>query len=199
MPFAHLSLAEFLDQTAAKTPTPGGGAVASTVGALAAALAQMSTNFSIGKKAFVAHQATHEAALKELTTARGVMLQLADEDSEAYGQVNELQKLPDTDPRRAQLPAAMRTAVQVPQMLMAASTNLLRLFETLAPITNPWLKSDLAVAAILAEAAARAGAWNVRVNVAQLPESERPEPLAEMQRSLLDATTRCRAVEEACL
>lgn len=199
MPFAHLPLAEFLDQVAAKTPAPGGGAVASTVGALAAALAQMAANFSVGKKAFLAHQATHESAIRELVVARAVMLQLADEDAEAYGQLNELQKLPETDPRRAGIPAALRTAVQVPQELMAASTNLLRLFETLAPITNPWLKSDLAVAAILAEAAARAGAWNVRVNAGQLPESERAAELAAMQQSLLDAAARCRAVEEACL
>lgn len=200
MPFAHLSLAEFLDRVAAKTPAPGGGAVASAVGALGAALGQMATNFSIGKKAFAAHQATHEAALKELTTARAVMLQLADEDAEAYGMVSELQKLPEMDRRRqAELPHAIRTAVRVPQMLMAAATNLLRLFETLAPITSPWLKSDLAAAAILVEAAARAGAWNVRVNAKLLPQDEQPEALAQMQRSLLDATSRCRAVEEACL
>lgn len=199
MPFAHLPLAEFLDQVAAKTPAPGGGAVASSVGALAAALAQMSTNFSIGKKAFIAHQATHEAAIKELAVARGIMLQLADEDAEAYTEVNTLQKLPEMDRRRqAELPHAIRTAVQVPQELMAASTNLLRLFETLAPITNPYLKSDLAVAAILAEAAARAGAWNVRVNVKLLPEEDQGAILAELERSLADATARCRGVEEAC-
>ncbi len=199
MPFAHLPLAEFLDQVAAKTPAPGGGAVASAVGALAAALAQMSTNFSVGKKAFIAHQATHEAALKELTVARAIMLQLADEDAEAYSEVNTLQKLPEMDRRRqAELPHAIRTAVQVPQELMAASTNLLRLFETLAPITNPWLKSDLAVAAILAEAAARAGGWNVMVNAKLLPEHDQAAILAELKRSLEDAKARCRAVEEAC-
>lgn len=198
MPFSHLTLVEFLDQVAAKTPTPGGGAVASAVGALGAALAQMSTNFSVGKKAFTAHQATHEAAIKELTTARVILLQLADEDAEAYGLVNELQKLPETDPRRADLPRAIRTAVQVPQALMAACNNLLRLFETLAPITNPYLKSDLAIAAILAEAAARAGAWNVRINVPQLPAEERAAALTDMERSLADATVRCRAVEAAC-
>lgn len=199
MPFAHLPLAEFLDQVAAKTPAPGGGAVASTVGALSAALAEMSTNFSVGRKAFIAHQATHESAIRELTMARGIMLQLADEDAEAYTQVNELQKLPEADPRRAGLAEAMRTAVQVPQELIAASNILLRLFETLAPITNPWLKSDLAVAAILAEAAARAGGWNVMVNAKQMPEAERGPILAELKRSLADAVARCRAVEEACL
>ncbi|MFN5944565.1 MAG: cyclodeaminase/cyclohydrolase family protein, partial [Phycisphaerae bacterium] len=47
MSFSSLSLSTFLAQTAAKQPTPGGGAVAGLTGALAAALAHMVVNYSL--------------------------------------------------------------------------------------------------------------------------------------------------------
>ena len=50
MSFTPLTLDQFLDSVAAKTPAPGGGAVASAVGALSAALAGMVVSYSTGKK-----------------------------------------------------------------------------------------------------------------------------------------------------
>src|SRR3954462_11770964 len=114
MPFASTTLHEFLTQTAAKTPTPGGGAVASAVGALSAALAQMVVSYSLGKKNLADHQPRLNDAAHILERARGLLMELAEEDAAAYGLVNELQKLPETDPRRAQLPAANAASVQVP-------------------------------------------------------------------------------------
>jgi len=104
--FSHQPLSDFLHSIASKTPTPGGGAVASTVAALAAALAQMVVAYSAGKKSLAQHEPTLQSSLKTLERARDVLLQLADEDAAAYGAVNELSKLPEADPRRAALPAA---------------------------------------------------------------------------------------------
>jgi formiminotetrahydrofolate cyclodeaminase len=43
-------VSEFLDNLAAKSPTPGGGAVAALTGAMAASLTEMACNLTIGKK-----------------------------------------------------------------------------------------------------------------------------------------------------
>ena len=44
------TLADFLDATAARQPTPGGGAVTALAGVLAAAIGEMVLNYSVGKK-----------------------------------------------------------------------------------------------------------------------------------------------------
>src|SRR5262249_2352333 len=154
---------------AAKSPTPGGGAVACAVGALAAALAGMVVSYSLGKKSLAAHQGELERAAHSLENARAVLLELAEEEAQADGLVNELMKLPGGGARRkADLPGAIQASIQVPMAAIAAASDLLRLCESLAPITNPQLHSDLGIAAELAASAARASLWNVRVNAGML-------------------------------
>jgi formiminotetrahydrofolate cyclodeaminase len=198
--FGAQPFADLLTSVSAKTPTPGGGAVASAVGALAAALAQMVVSYSIGKKSLTAHQAELESADRSLRIARHLLLALAEEDAQAYGLVNELMKLPeDASRRKSELPGAISASIQVPMAVIAACDDLLRLCERMAPITNPHLHSDLAIAAVLAESCARASRWNVAVNAAMLPDAAtRERTLAEADRALDDASSRRVAIERAC-
>jgi formiminotetrahydrofolate cyclodeaminase len=131
----------------------------------------MVVSYSLGKKSLAAHQPELERAAHALEIARNLFLQLGEEDAQAYGLVNELMKLPEGDRRRtAELPSAMLASIQVPLAAMAAASDLLRLCETLVPITNKQLHSDLGIAAELALAAARSSLWNVRVNASFLPD-----------------------------
>ena len=189
-----------LDQIAAKTPSPGGGAVACATGALAAALAQMVVSYSRGKKSLAAHQPALDAADHYLTRARAVFRELGQEDALAYGLVNELQKLPDGDARKArELPGALEAATQVPMAAIAAAADLLRLCESLGPITNTHLHSDLAIAAVLADAAGQASVWNVRVNAAMLADTEARGARIKQAAILSgECAARRAAVERAC-
>ncbi len=192
-------VSDLLAAIAAKTPTPGGGAVASLVGALAAATAQMVVSYSLGKKALAAHQAELEAASAALTNARALLLRLGEEDARAYALVSELSKLPERDPKRAELGGALQAVVQAPMAAIAAGLDLLRLTERLAGITNRQLRSDLGIAALLAEAAARAGLWNVEVNAGSLPDPEEGRRVLGQARALAaDASRRCERVQTAC-
>jgi formiminotetrahydrofolate cyclodeaminase len=196
---ASLHFGDLLSQIAAKTPAPGGGAVACATGALAASLAHMVVSYSLGKKSLAAHQDSLQHASAALKRANQLLLELADEDAHAYALVNELMRLPETDPRRQQeWGAAIDASIQIPMAAIATCADLLRLAETLAPITNTMLHSDLAIAAVLAESAARASRWNVLVNVAALPADRRTPILAEADRILESAAARARAVERAC-
>lgn len=198
-PLTSLPLGQLLDSLAAKTPTPGGGAVAGAVGALAAALAGMVVSYSVGKKSLAAHQDNLALAGASLVKARTLMLRLADEDAAAYGLVNELSRLPENDERRErEWPAASLAAVQVPMAAIAASTDLLRHFEELSTISNRHLRSDLAIAAILAEATARAGRWNVVVNVSGLDAASAARFLAESSAMVKSAAALCAKIEKAC-
>lgn len=197
--FADMRFADFLGAVAAKSPAPGGGAVASASGALAAALAQMVVNYSIGKKDLLEQQEELKHALAKLERARAVFLELADEDAAAYSQLNALQKLSPGDPKRtSELPAAQQVAVQVPRSVAAAAIDLLRMFEQLAPITNRYLRSDLGIAADLAEATVRAALWNVRINTDGLPSGQRAEIEKDGARSESEASTRRDHVRSLC-
>lgn len=190
---------ELLTLIAAKSPTPGGGAVAGSVGAIAASLAHMVVAYSLGKKNLAQHQPALEAASRQLQRMREMYVQLAEEDAAAYGLVNELQKLPETDARRmAELPGAQRAAVDVPLAAMALSVELLRLCETLQPITNVYLKSDLGIATVLAEATNRSSAWNVHINLAGLPMEQQGATREQFQKLLEVGNAISRKVEAAC-
>lgn len=194
-----MRFADFLGAVAAKSPAPGGGAVASATGALSAALAQMVVNYSIGKKDLAEQQEELRLALTKLERARAMFLELADEDAAAYSQLNALQKLPPSDPKRSsELPAAQTLAVQIPQSVAATAIDLLRLFEQLAPITNRYLRSDLGIAADLAEATVRAALWNVRINAEGLAPAAKGTIEATSGRSETDANERRARVRLAC-
>lgn len=183
-PLRWLTLDDFLEQVGSKTPAPGGGAVACSTGATSAALARMVVAYSLGKK----NLAEHQDALQRAGTALGrlvdLFMQLADEDAAAYGLVNELSRLPEGDERRKrEYPVAAAAALQAPRAALAACADLLTLIESLVTITNRHLRSDLAIAGVLAEGAAKSAWWNVSVNL----------PLIEDAHKRADVEAECRA------
>ncbi|USN98717.1 MAG: cyclodeaminase/cyclohydrolase family protein [Phycisphaeraceae bacterium] len=188
-----------LDALASKTPAPGGGAVASMTGATAAALAGMVVAYSVGKKSLAEHQTLLESAEHRLREMRSEFLALADEDAAAYSALNELQRLDQDDPRRtAEEPGAIRRAIEAPERALNLSSELLAMAEGLVGRSNAHLRSDLAIAAVLAEAAAAAAAWNVRINALLLPEGERGALIARVEQALAEAKDAREHVERAC-
>lgn len=198
-PLASFTFGELLEHTAAKSPTPGGGAVASAVGALAAALAGMVVSYSVGKKSLAAHDAANQHAARYLANARSLLVGLGDEDAAAYGVVNELMKLGEDDERRGrELPGALRAAVQIPLATMGACADVLRVMEQLSATTNRQLRSDLGIAAVLACAAAESSLWNVEVNAGSQAGDEGARAMAEA-RACVETCRGLRArVEAAC-
>lgn len=196
---ASRTLGDFLDQLAAKAPTPGGGAVASAVGALGAALGNMVLAYSVGKKNLAKHEPVLIEAAERLVRARAVLLELAAEDEAAYGLVNELSRLPEDDARREELPEAALAAARVPLSCVAACVGVLGVLDLLPTITNRYLRSDLAIAAILADAAARAGAWNVRVNLGGIEDvAVRESIAAECEALVKKSADMAIRIERAC-
>ena len=100
MAFRSLTVEEFADMLAAKTPAPGGGAVAAVTASHAAALGAMVLEFTIGKPTFATSEESNASALRRLTQLRHHALELADRDAEAYGALNALWKLPKDAPTR---------------------------------------------------------------------------------------------------
>lgn len=199
MSLAQSSLSELLQQLAAKTPSPGGGAVASIVGALCAALASMSVKYSQDAKGLADHAQAHSEALEELDRACSMMLAFAQEDAQAYASLSEAMGLPKDDPQRAALVSERGlAAMQVPLAVIATAVEMLRLCERLAPITSRHLKSDLHAAAIMTEAAARAARVMVEANVPLADQNDGSRLSTEADDLLQEAASRLASVVERC-
>lgn len=198
-PLGQHRIDEFLDALSAKVPAPGGGAAAGLVGATAAATAGMVVAYSVGRKSLADHKEFLEDAGARITRARMMFLALADEDAEAYTTLNELMKLPEGDPVRvAGWAAAVSGAIAPPRAMLATASELLRICEELCGRINQHLRSDLGVAGVLAEAAARSAAWNIAVNLPLLPPDQRGSVRAEAERQTADARHRAARVEGHC-
>jgi formiminotetrahydrofolate cyclodeaminase len=194
------TVGHLLENLAAKSPTPGGGAVASVMAALAASLGRMVLSYSVGKKSLAAHAALHDEAMTKLTQATTSALDLAEEDARAYAQLNALWKLDRSDPKRIEdWPACVAAAIDAPRQVMHLGLDILAQLQSLVGTSNVMLKSDLAIAAILAEAAVRAGAWNVRINAPSLDDRDEAEQLeSHVLQCLATAKQRANDIEQAC-
>ncbi len=188
------SISQFLDTLAAKSPAPGGGAAAALLAAIGAALAEMVVRFSQGKKHLQEHEPLYHDLLQLLEVSRQAALAFAEEDARAYEHLNALQRLdPDDARRRAEWNSAVERSMSVPQRVLDLSLDLLNLCEQLIGRSNHWLRSDLAIAAIAADSAAAAAAWNIRAN---LPRLEREDVRARLRSELENRLSAARDVRE---
>jgi methenyltetrahydrofolate cyclohydrolase len=169
-------IGDFLDQLAARVPAPGGGACAALSAAQAAALLSMVARYSTGKK-YAEHAETIRAVLAESEAMRDRAVQLARDDAAAFAVVAAAYQLPKATPeqmatRAAAIARALFGAAQPPAATIAAAVRLVELAETLLPIGNKNVITDVAVAAELARAAASCARLNVEINLASLPDED---------------------------
>ena len=171
------SFDQFLDALGSSAPTPGGGAASALVGALAAALAEMVAQLTVGRPKYAAVEERAQTVLRETQSLRNEMLALVDEDAQAYGGVAAAYELPKAseDERRARdvaIQASLVSAMQPPQQIMECGCDVLRLAKEIAEIGNPTVASDAGCAALLGEAAVRAAGLNVMANVVLLRDEQ---------------------------
>ena len=168
--FADLTVGQFLDRLASSEAVPGGGSASALAGALGASLVSMVCGLSTGRPKYAAYEATLLRCSEVGRDLAAQLRDLADEDAFAYAGYAAALKLPrDTEEERATRRAAIRTAARAasdaPMGCVIACARLAAAAESLAGRSNVHAASDVLVAALLAEAAARGAAENVRTNL----------------------------------
>ncbi|MBI2931030.1 MAG: cyclodeaminase/cyclohydrolase family protein [Planctomycetes bacterium] len=185
-----MKLSDFIEAVAAKTPTPGGGAVAAAACALGAALGTMAARFSAGP------EAQHAAGVLE--ELKSTLVPLVDQDAQAYNLVSAAYGLPkgndDEKKRRKEaIQNALKEAAEVPLKVMMISQRALEALVEFAPHCNKNLISDLASGSLMLSAGVEGASHNVRINASGLVDKTHRERLETEDRRLFARTFELRA------
>src|SRR5919198_3751843 len=178
-----LTVGDFLQRLGSSDPTPGGGAAAALVGAIGAALIQMTANLTIGRPRLADVEPQARSIEERAGQLRAELAKLGDDDEEVFKQVGAAYRLPrQTDDEKAARTAAIQTALQaaagVPLRTAHACARVIALAEESAPILNPSVISDVLVGAVLAQAALHSAALNVEINLASMTDADAKARLA---------------------
>jgi formiminotetrahydrofolate cyclodeaminase len=193
MALLDLSLREFLDQVAAEGRTPGGGSAAALVTAVAAGL--------LAKVARASGETWPEAAgiaaQAECLRDRATPLAQADADEyEAALRARAETGADSGDSRDFALGQAYAKAAEPPLQIVRAASDVVQLAIAVAENGNPALRADAVAAALLAAAAAKAGAELVAVNLTASTGDPRVLESAKLAEEAARAAEAARAVRK---
>jgi len=184
MRYINATVKTLLKDCAARTPAPGGGAMAALSAAASAALVEMASSYTLGKPEYKAVARTMRVIRARAARTRILCERLLDQDIAFY---------------RAK---DMHGAVAVPLKVAASALVLLEDAVMLVGKGNKNLRSDAVLAVSLAATAFLAGLTYAQVNLksgssrgkrfsAQLKRLRRAVPRVKMLRQKTEATLGC--------
>lgn len=168
--FGDQPISAFLAQAAARTATPGGGAIAMLFAAAAASMGEMTARFTVGARgADAAREAVARELADSLADARKRLLELMDADAVAFERLAAARRLPRGDDaerrlRQERMDAATWEAIAVPLNGARIVADALARLATAVADLNQNLISDAGVCAHGLLAGLAACGLNVRVN-----------------------------------
>lgn len=173
MNLQDLTVKEFIDKVTGNDPVPGGGSVSALNGSLAASLAAMVANLTVGRKKYAEVNDEMEELSARLTGLSAQLLNDVDRDAEAYDRVFAAFKLPkETDEEKAVRTEAIQRetkyAAQVPMEVARTVHAMLPLIDTVARKGNSNAVTDACVAMMCARTAVLGALLNVRINLTSI-------------------------------
>lgn len=167
----------FLEETASKSPVPGGGSIAAMSAATAAALTAMVANLTIDKKGYEASQEHMKELLSNMPNNRIDFIEDIDRDAEAFNKVMAAFKLPKaTDEekkiRKDTIQESMKNAASVPLEVARKAFEMMEQITTVVEKGNKNAVTDGAVAAMMARTSVLSALFNVKINLSSIKDEE---------------------------
>jgi glutamate formiminotransferase/formiminotetrahydrofolate cyclodeaminase len=160
----------------------------------------MVAGLTVGRKKYAAVESEMREIGSRAAALGARLTHLVEADARAYGAVSEAYKMPK-DPadaaaaRQKAIERALIGAAEVPLETARLCGAVTEIAAVVAARGNTNAVSDAGVAALLADAACRGAAYNVRINVAALPDRSVGASLAaEAQRIAADTSKRAASV-----
>lgn len=189
-PAAHayrgLSVAELLDEVSSPEPMPGAGYCAAVALEMAAGLVTMAARISR------AEWGEARGAAAQAMTLRERAAPLAERNVEAYRDAVALLSQAESGGRDDELRDALARAAGVPLEIAEIAVDVASLAAVVAERGDQALRADAVSAALLAEAAARAAATLVEVNLGTTSSDERVTRAGDLAGSASAAAERAR-------
>ena len=197
MSYIEQPLQTYLDDLASSSSTPGGGSAAALSGSMAAALACMVCQLTLGKEKYAGVQDEIKSLLQSSEGHRQRFQQLMAEDIAAYNNLAASLKMPreseeERQARIAALQEGLLKAALVPLEVAEHARDIALICRRVAQIGNTNVLSDVAAAAMFDASSGTSAAWMVRVNLRSLKDQAQAVSLSERLSKLLDEiTTSC--------
>jgi len=159
------TVGEYLEALRSTAAVPGGGSAAALCAAMGAALISMVAKLSARKANAEADRAALNALLPELDQLADRLLDLSQQDIEAYRAVIDARK---SGAPNAELERAYERAADVPLAVAGAAARALALAADVSVRAWEMTASDLAVGNELLQAGFHGGLGNVAINLPEL-------------------------------
>jgi glutamate formiminotransferase/formiminotetrahydrofolate cyclodeaminase len=162
-----------MDETASESPAPGGGSVSAYLGALGIALGTMVANLSAHKRGWDNRWKEFSDWAEKGKAIQNNLLQLVDEDTEAFNRIIEAFSLPkkseeEKKMRDIAVQEATKNATLVPLKVMEIAFSGFGLIKEMVENGNPNSISDAGVGALAIRSCIRGAFLNVRINASGL-------------------------------
>ena len=184
--YRGLSVAALLDEVSSPEPMPGAGYCAALALEMAAGLVTMAARVSR------AEWGEARGAAAQATTLRERVAPLAERNVEAYRDAVTLLSAAESKGRDDELRDALARAAGVPLEIAEIAVDVASLAAVVAERGDQALRADAVSAALLAEAAARAAATLVEVNLGTTSSDERVARAGDLAGSASAAAERAR-------
>ena len=185
----------WLGTLASKAPVPGGGGASALGGSVAAALGQMVSNLTIGKKKYADVEEEVQDLLGKLQALQNEFLDLADQDAKVFAPLAAAYSLPASTEEEKQEKARIMeenllAASLVPLQMMEKAAETIELLECLGEKGSRMAVSDVGVAVQFARTALTGAVMNVYINTKSMKNREKAEELNARAKKLIEEGTR---------
>jgi glutamate formiminotransferase/formiminotetrahydrofolate cyclodeaminase len=180
----NMNLRQFCNETLSDSPAPGGGSVASLMGALGVSLGGMVANLSAGKRGWDDKLDYFSDWAVKAQQLKDELLVLVDEDTAAFNKVMDAFALPkdsaeEKEARAAAIQLATKGAAEIPLKVMETASKSYQLLSEMAEKGSPASISDVGVGLLAVRACVEGAAMNVRINLGGLKNEKSKSALLE--------------------
>lgn len=181
------TLEDFTNILSSSEPVPGGGGATALVGSLAASLAEMVTNLTMGKKKYAEYEEEIQELMIYAEKLRVELLGCIEKDAKGFEPLSKAYSMPkDTLGYAETMESCLKQAASTPFIILELVCEVIKIDERLADIGSKIAVSDAATSVMFAYGALYGCQVNILVNTRLMKDREYADALDRQTQLLID-------------